>query len=77
MTAPSATAEHDPAARGSALLFWAQLAGNSGLFVALVLISRALDLVRIANQRDVPVLALRVKKSGPALRRGRHAIHVV
>ena len=34
--------ERDPAARGSALLFWAQLAGNSGLFVALVLITRAL-----------------------------------
>ena len=41
MTAPS-QAEPDPAARGSALLFWAQLAGNSGLFVALVLITRAL-----------------------------------
>ena len=42
MTAPPATVERDPAARASALLFWAQLAGNSGLFVALVLISRAL-----------------------------------
>jgi O-antigen/teichoic acid export membrane protein len=35
-------AERDPAARGSALLFWAQLAGNSGLFVALVIVTRAL-----------------------------------
>lgn len=34
--------ERDAAARGSALLFWAQLAGNSGLFVALVLVTRAL-----------------------------------
>jgi O-antigen/teichoic acid export membrane protein len=34
--------EGDPAARGSALLFWAQLAGNSGLFVALVVVTRAL-----------------------------------
>jgi O-antigen/teichoic acid export membrane protein len=34
--------ERDPAARGSALLFWAQLAGNSGLFVALVIVTRAL-----------------------------------
>jgi O-antigen/teichoic acid export membrane protein len=38
---PLETAGH-PAARGSALLFWAQLAGNSGLFVALVLVTRAL-----------------------------------
>ena len=29
-------------ARGSAALFWAQVAGNSGLFVALLLVSRAL-----------------------------------
>jgi len=41
LTAPS-QAGHDLAARGSALLFWAQLAGNSGLFVALVLITRVL-----------------------------------
>jgi O-antigen/teichoic acid export membrane protein len=34
--------ERDPTARGSALLFWAQLAGNSGLFVALVIVTRAL-----------------------------------
>jgi len=39
--APQAV-ERDPAARGSALLFWAQLAGNSGLFVALVIVSRTL-----------------------------------
>jgi O-antigen/teichoic acid export membrane protein len=38
---PETTGRH-PAARGSALLFWAQLAGNSGLFVALVLVTRAL-----------------------------------
>jgi O-antigen/teichoic acid export membrane protein len=42
LTAPSHAVERDPTARGSALLFWAQLAGNSGLFVALVLITRAL-----------------------------------
>jgi O-antigen/teichoic acid export membrane protein len=34
--------ERDPTAQGSALLFWAQLAGNSGLFVALVIVTRAL-----------------------------------
>lgn len=34
--------ERNSVARGSALLFWAQLAGNSGLFVALVLVTRAL-----------------------------------
>jgi O-antigen/teichoic acid export membrane protein len=34
--------ERDPAARGSALLFWAQLTGNAGLFVALVVVTRAL-----------------------------------
>ena len=43
MTSPLPhTVGPDPAARGSALLFWAQVAGNSGLFVALVLITRAL-----------------------------------
>jgi O-antigen/teichoic acid export membrane protein len=39
---PPQAPERDPAARGSALLFWAQLAGNSGLFVALVVVTRAL-----------------------------------
>ena len=39
---PQRDLERDPAARGSALLFWAQLAGNSGLFVALVVVTRAL-----------------------------------
>src|SRR5205814_9455572 len=34
--------QHTPAARGSALLFWAQIVGNSGLFVGLLLVSRAL-----------------------------------
>lgn len=34
--------ERDSAARGSALLFWAQLIGNSGLFVAIVVVARAL-----------------------------------
>jgi O-antigen/teichoic acid export membrane protein len=39
---PPQALERDPAARGSALLFWAQLAGNSGLFLALVVVTRAL-----------------------------------
>ncbi len=39
---PADLGGRDPTARGSALLFWAQLAGNSGLFVALVLVTRAL-----------------------------------
>lgn len=34
--------ERDPAAHGSALLFWAQVAGNAGLFVALVIVTRSL-----------------------------------
>jgi O-antigen/teichoic acid export membrane protein len=42
LTLPQQETERDPAARGSALLFWAQLAGNSGLFVALVVVTRAL-----------------------------------
>lgn len=39
---PLRAVEPDLTARGSALLFWAQLAGNSGLFVALVVVTRAL-----------------------------------
>jgi O-antigen/teichoic acid export membrane protein len=39
---PAPTAETRSVARGSATLFWAQIAGNSGLFVALVLVTRAL-----------------------------------
>ena len=42
LTSHSQPVERDPAAHGSALLFWAQLAGNSGLFVALVIVTRAL-----------------------------------
>jgi O-antigen/teichoic acid export membrane protein len=34
--------EPDSAARGPALLFWAQILGNAGLFVALLLVTRAL-----------------------------------
>jgi len=34
--------KHTPGARGSALLFWAQVVGNSGLFVGLLLVTRAL-----------------------------------
>ena len=33
---------HSPAVRGPAFLFWAQVVGNSGLFVGLLLVSRAL-----------------------------------
>ena len=32
----------DPATRGPALLFWAQIVGNAGLFVGLLLVTRAL-----------------------------------
>jgi len=32
----------DPSVRGSALLFWAQIVGNAGLFVGLLLVTRAL-----------------------------------
>jgi O-antigen/teichoic acid export membrane protein len=39
---PPAQVERDPVAHGSALLFWAQLVGNTGLFVALILVTRAL-----------------------------------
>jgi O-antigen/teichoic acid export membrane protein len=39
---PPHAVDRDPAASSSALLFWAQVAGNSGLFVALVLVTRAL-----------------------------------
>src|SRR6266516_1339407 len=38
----AAPGERDPAARGSALLFWAQVVGNAGLFVGLLLVTRAL-----------------------------------
>jgi stage V sporulation protein B len=34
--------ERDPTARGPALLFWAQIVGNAGLFVGLLLVTRAL-----------------------------------
>ena len=34
--------ERDPGARASALFFWAQILGNAGLFVALLLVTRAL-----------------------------------
>jgi O-antigen/teichoic acid export membrane protein len=40
---PKVTArERDSSARGSALLFWAQIVGNAGLFVGLLLVTRAL-----------------------------------
>src|SRR3954454_20066609 len=35
-------AERGASDRGSALLFWAQIVGNSGLFVGLLLVTRAL-----------------------------------
>lgn len=59
--------EPDPAARGSALLFWAQLAGNSGLFVALVIVTRALgpsDRGTIAFITVAAILLARVARLG-------------
>src|SRR3954468_23896888 len=36
------TGDHAPSVRGPVFLFWAQIVGNSGLFVGLLLITRAL-----------------------------------
>jgi O-antigen/teichoic acid export membrane protein len=41
-TATSSPRERDSATRGPALLFWAQIVGNAGLFVGLLLVTRAL-----------------------------------
>ena len=40
--APPRMADGDASARGSAFLFWAQIVGNAGLFVGLLLVTRAL-----------------------------------
>jgi uncharacterized membrane protein len=34
--------EHSPSVRGPVFLFWAQIVGNAGLFVGLLLVTRAL-----------------------------------
>src|SRR3954468_21706935 len=36
------TGDHAPSVRGPVFLFWAQIVGNSGLFVGMLLVTRAL-----------------------------------